>query len=75
MKPIDWTLIISELMQAGTSQAAIAAGCGVAQSTISDLHRGRTRQPNFELGTKLVQLHERLPSAPTDAVVEVRDAA
>jgi transcriptional regulator with XRE-family HTH domain len=57
---MDWKGLIAELAEAGLTQVQVAAECGVAQSTISDLHRGETKSPSFELGQKLVALRARL---------------
>lgn len=42
------------------TQAQIAAFVGVNQSTISDLARGNTKKPSFEIGNKLHELHKRV---------------
>lgn len=54
---MDWTKLIADIMKAGVAQTVIAKQCGVAQSTISDLHRGATKSPAYELGRKLISLH------------------
>jgi len=53
-----WTSTIATIQKRGLSQAQIAAACNCGQVTISDLARGKTKQPHFALGlalTKLVQ--------------------
>lgn len=63
---MDWKKLVSDLTAAGVTQAQIAELCGVAQSTVSDLQRGATKSPSFELGNKLIALHaERV--APAEA--------
>lgn len=54
---MDWKKLLSDLDEAGLTQAAIAAHCGVAQSTVSDLGRGATLTPRFDFGQKLIALH------------------
>jgi len=54
---MDWTRLIADLTGAGMTQAEIAEACGCTQSSISDLWRGETKSPNFDLGSRLVQLH------------------
>jgi transcriptional regulator with XRE-family HTH domain len=69
---MDWKALIADLVATGLTQIELAAQCGVAQSTISDLHRGASKQPNYELGSALVRLHkERV----TPATQEASDAA
>jgi transcriptional regulator with XRE-family HTH domain len=51
-----WTSVVAALMRSGLTQSQLAGLCGVAQSTISDLHRGASRSPSFGLGQKLLQL-------------------
>lgn len=55
---MDWQKLLGELSEAGMTQQRIAARCGVAQSTISDLSRGKTLEPSFSLGVALQQLAE-----------------
>jgi predicted XRE-type DNA-binding protein len=57
---MDWIRLLSDLTASGLTQAEIASEVGVTQSSISDLKRGTTTRPNFELGNKLVQLHKRV---------------
>lgn len=56
---MDWKRLLSDLTSAGLTQAEIALAVGVTQSSISDLARGTTTRPSFELGNKLVQFHAR----------------
>jgi transcriptional regulator with XRE-family HTH domain len=66
---MDWKQLLTDLAATGMTQQQIADRCGVAQSTISDLRRGATNRPSYELGAKLVSL--RAEAAPQ----EIRDAA
>lgn len=67
---MDWTKLIAELTAAKLTQARVAELCGVAQSTISDLARGSSKSPAWELGQKLVALRRDHCNAH-----EARDAA
>lgn len=53
---MDWKKVIQRIRKRGWSQARIGSHCGVAQSTISDIEHGRTKQPRFLLGMKLVEM-------------------
>lgn len=71
---MDWKQLIKDLSDAGLTQMQIADRCGVAQSTVSDLGRGVSNSPSFQLGSKLLEL--RTACAPADPNAEkVRDAA
>lgn len=67
---MDWTRLIADLTAAKLTQARAAELCGVAQSTISDLARGSSKSPSWELGQKLVALHRDCCNSQ-----EARDAA
>ena len=56
MAAMDWITMVSALQARGWSQARIADRCGCAQSAISDLAAGRTRDPRYSLGEKLAHL-------------------
>lgn len=47
-------------MEAGRTQAQIAALCGLAQSTVSDLSKQKIRSPSYEVGQRLVDLHKEV---------------
>ena len=72
---MNWPAIISEIQAAGWSQPKIAAECQCAQSTISDLAGGRTKDPRYTIGEKLKRIAELARNgslrpvavAPTDA--------
>ena len=57
---MDWKKLLQDLTEIGQTQVQIAERCGAAQSTVSELARGRIKSPSFELGTKLVALHAEL---------------
>lgn len=48
---------IQELLDAGFTQVDIAKKCNCSQSSISDIYSGKTENPNFALGSALMQLH------------------
>ncbi len=60
---MDWKKLVAELDAAGYTQAAIAARCGVAQSTVSDLARGATKSPSFDFGRKLIEMGDEVRAA------------
>jgi transcriptional regulator with XRE-family HTH domain len=53
---MDWTKIIAEIQKHGYSQPQIAAICGCAQATVSDLASGMTKDPRHSLGQRLQEL-------------------
>jgi transcriptional regulator with XRE-family HTH domain len=54
---MDWTKLIAEIQERGLSQPQIAAKCECAQSTVSDLASGTTKEPRHSLGEALKALH------------------
>lgn len=50
--------VIQELLDLGMTQTEIATTCKCTQSSISDIHTGKTKNPNFTLGTSLLALLE-----------------
>ena len=57
---MNWTELLRDLSSTGLTQVEIAAAVGAHQSTISDLARGKTATPSFEIGDKLRDLHKRV---------------
>lgn len=56
---MDWKIIIAEIARHGKlTQTQIAEKVGHAQTTISDLAKGNTKQPNYALGCALMNLFE-----------------
>lgn len=70
---MNWPALISDIQAAGWSQPQIAAECHCAQSTISDLAGGRTKDPRYTIGERLKQLAERV-AAGTANTQEVSHA-
>lgn len=62
---MNWPALISSIQAAGWSQPQIAAECRCAQSTISDLAGGRTKDPRYTIGEKLKQLAEKVAGDTT----------
>ena len=56
---MNFQKIIQELLDGGMTQVEIAEHCDCRQSTISDIHTGKTQMPNFALGLALVELHKQ----------------
>lgn len=50
---MNWSHIVLAIQAHGLSQPQIAAKCGCAQSTISDIATGRTKDPRFSIGEAL----------------------
>lgn len=61
---MNWAKLISDLQQAGMTQAEIAASVGCSQPHISDIVNGRRgKQLTYVVGDGLVRLHaERVAS-------------
>lgn len=55
---MNWQNIIKELQAAGFSQPQIAARCECSQASISALSIGKTKEPNFTLGQKIMAMHK-----------------
>lgn len=55
---INFKALVRSLMAQGVTQAQIAAHCGCHQCTISDLANGKTNDPFYSMGVKLLALYE-----------------
>ncbi len=51
--------IVFDLLEGGMTQVEIAAACKCAQSTVSAIYRGENKNPGFELGQTLLELHKK----------------
>jgi len=60
---MNWKNLIAELMAADQTQDDIADYCDCSQAQISDIHRGRIKEPRHALGEKLKQLHAAVVKA------------
>lgn len=55
---MDWAKLISEIQVAGFTQAKIADSVGCSQSSLCDLANGRTKEPLYRIGERLVAMHK-----------------
>lgn len=55
---IDWVSVLSCLKSEGVTQVMAAAIVGSAQTTLSDLARGNTKEPVYSLGVRLLALRD-----------------
>lgn len=53
---MDWKQHITQLQAKGYTQQQIALECGCSQAGICDLVRGRTKEPRYAVGAKLLDL-------------------
>lgn len=76
---MDWPNIIETLRKRGWTQALLADRLGIAQSAVSDLSRGSTKDPKHSTGRVIEELlasGETPPSAaPADEAAEPTKAA
>lgn len=56
---MEWKTIIADLQAAGVTQPQIAAACGCAQATVSDLATGKSTEPRYALGRSILALHAK----------------
>ena len=63
---MNWKKLIQELCASGMTQAEISTEVGLAQASISDIARGRTKAPSWDPGQKIIALHNRVltPTTP-----------
>jgi len=63
---MNWAKLISDLQQAGMTQAEIAASVGCSQPHISDIANGRRgKQLTYVVGDGLVRLHAERAASKT----------
>lgn len=65
---------IEALSELGLSEKAIGAKVGASQPTINRIRHG-TQKPSFDLGLKIIKLHETLQLAPASAPQPKEQAA
>jgi hypothetical protein len=58
---IDWSRIISDLLESWTVQQ-VADRCGLSASAVYDIGSGRTREPRGMAAVRLHELHKKLPN-------------
>jgi transcriptional regulator with XRE-family HTH domain len=61
---MSWASTIARLQSLGFSQPQLAVICGGGQSTIGDLATGRTKEPRYSTGRKLLSLLEACEAGP-----------
>lgn len=62
---MDWKDLLSELFASGMTQTVVAERIGVAQSAISELATGKTKEPRWTTGQKLRALHRSTKRRPS----------
>ena len=75
---MNWQNIISKLNEAGLTQIKIAELTGASQTSISELHTGKTKNPGYSLGVALMELssqYAQLPPSPPKAGESVPQSA
>jgi transcriptional regulator with XRE-family HTH domain len=55
---MDWQKIILELRATGLKQVDITEQTGISKATLSELRHGKTQEPSWSIGAKLLQLHK-----------------
>jgi transcriptional regulator with XRE-family HTH domain len=55
---MDWQKIILELRETGLKQVDITEQTGISKATLSELRHGKTQEPSWAIGDKLLQLHK-----------------
>jgi hypothetical protein len=64
--PTAWAGIVKSVQRrTGLNQCQLAQECGCSQPSISDLVTGRTREPSYSIGKRLMDLLEAYPGLPT----------
>ncbi|QBQ99223.1 helix-turn-helix domain-containing protein [Paraburkholderia pallida] len=61
---MNWKLLLARLAEQGITQVQIAAEIGVRQSTVSGLASGAQSSLRWEVGQRLIGLHDRLCPEP-----------
>lgn len=56
---MDFKTLLQELKAVGLTQKQIADQCGCSQATVSEMERGKTLDPHFSIGSRMVALHAR----------------
>ena len=54
---MDWNQIVTEIKDAGLTQAQIAERIGVSAGTLSELCSGKVIEPKWSKGAALLALH------------------
>jgi predicted XRE-type DNA-binding protein len=56
---MNWPKILSDLADAGLSQAEIARELRIQQPSVSDIANGKTKRPSWDVGNGLLKLHRK----------------
>lgn len=73
---MDWRIIIKQAQtRSGLTQTELAQKAHCSQSCIADLARGRTLEPRYSLGLRLLELANIQPAAPALAASGIETAA
>lgn len=76
MNTTDWPAVVRALVASGLTQPQIAQQCGCGQATLSDLVRGKTKEPRYSTGFALLRLAaSRGIEAPQAGSAEAVEAA
>ena len=54
---INWQKLIDDLVKSGLTQSQIGEKCGVTQPAIQLIYSGKTNEPRYSLGERLLALH------------------
>lgn len=57
---MDWQTLISELTRNGVTQTVMAIRAGCSQSTISEIFKGKIKDPAYSIGRALVDFHKEI---------------
>lgn len=60
---MDWNKIVTEIKDAGLTQALIAEHIGVSAGTLSELCSGKVTEPKWSKGDALLALHAEFCTA------------
>ena len=58
MKTPNWQLLISDLLESGMTQQAIADVVGIKQPSLRSIWIGDTKNPTHPVGEKIIELHQ-----------------
>ncbi len=75
---MDWKPVIAQVRaKQGLTQPQLAKLVGCSQACISDLVRGRVREPRYSLGLRLLELanSDAAPRRPVPATSDIETAA
>ena len=58
MWSMDFKSLIDALTRSGLTQQEIGEFVGLSQPSVSDIATGKTKQVSFDVGNKIVELHQ-----------------